>query len=390
MDYQLVTTDEALAEFCSLVSEASYCAVDTEFVREKTYYPLLSLIQVATEKHMACIDPLAIEDLSPLLTLLKNPDILKVFHSPSQDLEILYQQFSTLPCPVFDTQLAAAVLGYTHQISYAELVQEITGVRLEKKHTRADWSRRPLSSSELDYAMDDVRYLLPVYRHLDELLHEKGRYGWIEQDLANLSLDSNFHIDTSSLWKRLKGVQKLKGVELQIAQDLCAWREEVAQRKNRPRRWIAADEWIVEIAKKKPAGLTELENIRAIPDKALSRNKKDWLDLVTRALAKDASGWPVLKKPQKLDSHQQALADCLMAICREIADKNDMALATLVTRKDLDSLILNRKSSRLAKGWHFEIVGQHLLDFIYGQSSITVENDRVKVVAKSPQQQASE
>ncbi len=390
MDYQLVTTDEALAEFCSLVSEASYCAVDTEFVREKTYYPLLSLIQVATEKHMACIDPLAIEDLSPLLALLKNPAILKVFHSPSQDLEILYQQFSTLPCPVFDTQLAAAVLGYTHQISYAELVQEITGVRLEKKHTRADWSRRPLSSSELDYAMDDVRYLLPVYRHLDELLHEKGRYGWIEQDLANLSLDSNFHIDTSSLWKRLKGVQKLKGVELQIAQDLCAWREEVAQRKNRPRRWIAADEWIVEIAKKKPASLTELEEIRAIPDKALSRNKKDWLDLVTRALAKDVSGWPVLKKPQKLDSHQQALADCLMAICREIADKNDMALATLVTRKDLDSLILNRKSSRLAKGWHFEIVGQHLLDFIYGQSSITVENDRVKVVAKSPQQQASE
>jgi ribonuclease D len=390
LDYQLVTTDEALAEFCRLLSDASYCAIDTEFVREKTYYPLLSLIQIATEKHMACIDPLAIGDLSPLLALLKNPDIVKVFHSPSQDLEILYQQFATLPDPVFDTQLAAAVLGYTHQISYAELVSEITGVKLEKKHTRADWSRRPLSSSELDYAMDDVKYLLPVYRHLNLLLHEKGRYGWIKQDLANLSLDSNFHIDTSSLWKRLKGVQKLKGVELQIAQDLCAWREEVAQRKNLPRRWVTADDWIIEIAKMKPADLAEFDKIRAIPDKALSRNKKTWLELVDQALAKDASGWPVQHKPQKLDSHQQALADCLMALCREIADKNGMALATLVTRKDLDSLILNRKSSRLAKGWHFEIIGQHLLDFIYGQSSITVENDRIQVVAKSLHQKTTE
>lgn len=390
MDYELITTNEVLVEYCDRISEASYCAIDTEFVREKTYYPLLSLIQVATEKHMACIDPLAITDLSPLLALLKNPKLVKVFHSPSQDLEILYLQFETLPSPVFDTQLAAAVLGYTHQISYAELVSEVTGVKLEKKHTRADWSRRPLSDSELDYAMDDVRYLLPVYRHLNQLLHDKGRYSWIEQDLADMSLESNFQIDTGNLWKRLKGVQKLKGVELQIAQDLCIWREKVAQQKNLPRRWITADDAIIELAKRKPADLTTFDNIRGIPDKALARNKKVWLDIVGRAMARDASQWPTQHKPQKLDAHQQALADCLMALCREIADKNDMALATLVTRKDIDSLILNRKTSRLAQGWHFEIVGQHLLDFIYGQCSIIVNDDRIQAVTKLPKQETAE
>lgn len=390
MDYELITTNEVLVEYCDRISEASYCAIDTEFVREKTYYPLLSLIQVATEKDMACIDPLAITDLSPLLALLKNPKLVKVFHSPSQDLEILYLQFETLPSPVFDTQLAAAVLGYTHQISYAELVSEVTGVKLEKKHTRADWSRRPLSDSELDYAMDDVRYLLPVYRHLNQLLHDKGRYSWIEQDLADMSLESNFQIDTGNLWKRLKGVQKLKGVELQIAQDLCIWREKVAQQKNLPRRWITADDAIIELAKRKPADLTTFDNIRGIPDKALARNKKVWLDIVGRAMARDASQWPTQHKPQKLDAHQQALADCLMALCREIADKNDMALATLVTRKDIDSLILNRKTSRLAQGWHFEIVGQHLLDFIYGQCSIIVNDDRIQAVTKLPKQETAE
>ena len=374
MDYQLIASKEALVDFCQRISDAEYCAIDTEFVREKTYYPLLSLIQIATEDHMACIDPLSIGDSSALVTILQNRDIVKVFHSPSQDLEILYQQYGIVPCPVFDTQLAAAVLGFTHQISYAELVSEITGVLLEKKHTRADWSRRPLSTSELDYAMDDVRYLLPVYRHLHQLLKDKNRYSWIKQDLADLSVESNYQPDVSALWKRLKCVQKLKAVELQIAQDLCIWREKVAQQKNRPRRWIAADDWLIEIARRKPATLDEIGALKGVSEKAIARHGQTWLNLVKEAITVDASRWPQPHKPQKLDNHQQALADCLMALCREIAHQNDIALAALVTRKDIESLILNRKSSRLAQGWHFEIAGQQLLAFIHGQSRIGMEN----------------
>lgn len=378
VDYQLIVTKEALIEFCERISDAPYCAIDTEFVREKTYYPLLSLIQLATEQHMACIDPLAIRDLSPLARLMEKPDLLKIFHSPSQDLEILFQQFGAVPTPVFDTQLAAAVLGFTHQISYADLVFEVTSVQLEKKHTRADWSRRPLSDDELDYAMDDVRYLLPVYRQLNQSLEERHRRSWIEQDLADMSNASNYQINFDDLWQKLKAVQKLKGVELQIARDFCEWREKIAQQKNRPRRWIVADDWIIDIARRKPTDLEALASIRGISDKVLDRNARSWLQMIEQALQTDPSEWPIPQKPKILDVQQQALGDCLMALCRVIADENDIALATLATRKDIDSLILNRKTSRLAQGWHFEMAGQQLLDFIHAQSWLGVDQGEIR------------
>lgn len=378
MNYQFIESDDQLASFCRQLASESFCAVDTEFIREKTYYPLLSLVQIAGEKHMACIDPFAINDFEPLRQLFQKPDLLKVFHSPSQDLEILFQQFGEVPSPVFDTQLAAAVLGFQHQISYADLVFEVTGTRLEKKHTRADWSKRPLSKDEIDYAMDDVRYLMPVYRHVKQELEAKNRASWIEKDLEAMSLSSSYEVDVSSQWQRLKGVQKLKGVQLQIAQQLCQWRELRAQQKNRPRRWIAADDWIIEISRKKPTSLEDLALVRDIPAKVIEHQGSQLIDIVKKSLQTDASEWPTPQKPKVLDVQQQALGDCLMALCRVIADENGIALAALATRKDIDSLILNRKTSRLAQGWHLEMAGHKLLDFIHGQSRIGVDNGRIR------------
>ena len=220
-DYEYIDDNDSLERFCDALGKASCCAIDTEFVRESTYYPVLALIQIASDEMLGCIDPLAITDFTPLDGLLVRQSLLKVCHSSSQDLEILYQKFGKLPSPVFDTQLAAAVLGFNHQISYADLVQQVTGVTLEKKHTRANWTRRPLSQDELDYAMDDVRYLLPVYLHLNEQLESSHRRGWIERDLQAMGNTDNYEVDESVLWKRLKGVQKLKGEKLQIASDLC-------------------------------------------------------------------------------------------------------------------------------------------------------------------------
>ena len=181
-DFQYVDNDAGLAQACASLKQAVCCAVDTEFVRESTYYPVLALVQIASDDYQACIDPLAIKDFSPLIELLARKDLLKIFHSPSQDLEILYQKFGQVPAPIFDTQLACAVLGFNHQISYADLVQKVTGVHLEKKHTRTDWGRRPLSDEQLDYAMDDVRYLLPAYRHLQAELESSQRAQWIERN----------------------------------------------------------------------------------------------------------------------------------------------------------------------------------------------------------------
>lgn len=379
VDYQYIDQNEPLTQFCESIKDVAYCTIDTEFVRESTYYPILSLIQVAGGEHRACIDPLAVTNFEPFKALLLKPELLKIFHSPSQDLEILYQNFGDVPAPIFDTQLAAAVLGYNHQISYADLVFQVTGVQLEKKFTRADWSRRPLSDGELDYAMDDVRYLLPVYEHLKAKLDSSKRSSWIEKDLAIMSSADTYRVDQSVLWKRLRGVQKLKGEKLQIASDLCRWREALAQHQNRPRRWIAKDDALIEIARHKPQDMEALLKIPELSEKTARRHADKLLAIVESASAIDADSWPRHDKMKNLNTGQMALGDCLMALCRIIADENKIALATLATRKDIDTLVLNQKSSRLTQGWRFSMAGEQLLDFIHGQSSLSVNNERIQL-----------
>jgi ribonuclease D len=379
MDYQYLESNEQLAAFCDTIKNAGYCVIDTEFVRDKTYYAVLALIQIATEKHMACIDPLAIDNFDPLVALLQNQDIIKVFHSPSQDLEILFQRFSCMPQPVFDTQLAAAVLGYDHQVGYADLVNQITGVKLDKKHTRANWSRRPLSLDEINYAMDDVRYLIPVYKTMATELAHKNRYPWIEDDLIAMTSISNYQSETADLWRRLKGVQKLKGVELQIARHLCQWREQMAQQKNLPRRWVVKDDLIIEIARLKPAKIADLDSIRDINERFIDKHGNRLLGIVATAQNSSRSDWPQHDVKQSLSTPQQALGDCLMALCRIIAQDNQIAVAALTTRRDIDNLITDRKNSRLSQGWRFSVAGEKLLDFIYGQSVLSVNNKRIQL-----------
>jgi ribonuclease D len=381
-DYEYIDSEASLARFCEQLRRADYCAIDTEFIRESTYYPELALIQVGSDSLLGCIDPLAIEDFSALTGALTDTGLLKVFHSPSQDLEILYQRFGLLPQPVFDTQLAAAVLGYNHQISYADLVQQICGVQLEKKHTRANWTRRPLSRDELDYAMDDVRYLLEVFRHLEGRLEETRRRGWIDKDLRAMSDPANYEVDVENLWKRLRGVQKLKGERLQIASLLCQWREDEARRSNRPRRWIAKDDVIVEIARHKPADLKALGRIPELSDKTVKRHGERLLKIISGAAQSDPAEWPRHDRKPSLDADQLALGDCLMGLCRAIAGENDIALATLATRKDIDNLIQNQKSSRLTQGWRFEMAGEKLLEFIHGQSAISVGERGIRLQKK--------
>lgn len=380
-DYEYIDDSAGLVQFCDALAESAYCAIDTEFIRESTYYPELALVQVASEDRLGCIDPLAIDDLSPLVGLLARPELLKIFHSPSQDLEILYQKFGKLPSPVFDTQLAAAVLGYNHQISYADLVQQITGVQLEKKHTRANWTRRPLSRDELDYAMDDVRYLLAVYRELEQRLEAGQRRTWIEKDLQSMSDPANYEIDQAQLWKRLRGVQKLKGERLKIASDLCIWREQVAQRQNRPRRWIVKDDAIIEMARQKPVDMQSLSKIPELGEKVVKRHGEKLLKVISQATSSDAAQWPRQDKARSMNNGQMALGDCLMALCRIIAEQNDIALATLATRKDIDNLILNQKSSRLAQGWRFAMAGERLLEFIHGQAAISATEQSIKLIS---------
>ena len=377
MNFHYIDSNLALAEFCASIADCKLCAIDTEFVREKTYFPLLALIQLATESDQACIDPIAIDDFSPLIEVFNNPDMLKILHSPSQDLELFQHNFQVLPAPLFDTQLAAAVLGYANQIGYADLVNRVCGVPLEKKYTRTDWSRRPLSEGELDYAMDDVRYLIEIYQSLTAELEQRQRLAWIDADLRQMADPQSYQVDFENLWKKLRGVMKLKGAALNAADQLCRWRERVAIDKNRPRRWIMKDEDIIDIARFKPGSLKELQQIGALSADYIKKNGQAILQVLEQAAAMDPSQYPKHEAFTRLNNQQQALADCLMAISKDITERNQIALASVAGKKDIDKLVVGKTDNKLMSGWRHEMLGQHLSRFLQGEIAVTCQDGKL-------------
>lgn len=352
--------------------------MDTEFIREKTYFPLLALIQLATETEQACIDPLAIDDFSPLVEIFQNTSMVKILHSPSQDLELFFQQFDALPEPVFDTQLAAAVLGYANQIGYADLVNRKCGVQLEKKYTRADWSRRPLSDGELDYAMDDVRYLIQMYETMKDELESRDRWSWIQADFQKMSDKAVYQLDMTMLWKKLRGVQKLKGAALNNADQLCRWREQLAINKNRPKRWMLKDEDLIDIARFKPVTHNDLKQIGNLSADYIKKNGDAILKVIKEASLIDSSQYPKLPEFVKLNIDQQATSDCLMAICRVVAEKNKIALASVTTKKEIDQLVAGKVGSKITTGWRNEMIGKYLLQFLNGEISLSCVNGQLE------------
>jgi ribonuclease D len=378
MSYQYINSDQALAKFCNSIQDCQYCALDTEFIREKTYYPLLALIQLATENAQACIDPLEIKDFSPLVNLFNKSSMLKILHSPSQDLELFHYNFNALPSPIFDTQIAAAVLGFANQIGYADLVARVCGVQLEKKYTRADWSRRPLSEGELDYAMDDVRYLIEIQQKLTEQLKQKDRLSWVEADFTRMIDPQNYQVDMTGLWKRLKGVQKLKGIALNHADQLCRWREKRAMEKDRPRRWIIKDEDIVDIARFKPKTVKDLNQIGNLSADYIKKIGSEILQVLTQSDQMDAADYPRHSDFVRLDNEQQAQADCLMAMCRVLTGENEIAITSVVSKKDIDELVVGQRNGKILQGWRNQMLGQHLVRFLEGELSLTCKDGRLE------------
>jgi ribonuclease D len=378
LKYHYIDSNQALKDFCFTIQSCKYCALDTEFIREKTYFPLLALIQLATETEQACIDPLAIDDFSPLVEIFQNTSMVKILHSPSQDLELFFQQFDALPEPVFDTQLAAAVLGYANQIGYADLVNRKCGVQLEKKYTRADWSRRPLSDGELDYAMDDVRYLIQMYETMKDELESRDRWSWIQADFQKMSDKAVYQLDMTMLWKKLRGVQKLKGAALNNADQLCRWREQLAINKNRPKRWMLKDEDLIDIARFKPVTHNDLKQIGNLSADYIKKNGDAILKVIKEASLIDSSQYPKLPEFVKLNIDQQATSDCLMAICRVVAEKNKIALASVTTKKEIDQLVAGKVGSKITTGWRNEMIGKYLLQFLNGEISLSCVNGQLE------------
>lgn len=285
-DLLYLVDQPALVEFCTGLRGASWLALDTEFIREQTYYPQLCLIQVASTDQIACIDPLALPSLDPLLEVLYDPTVTKVLHAAYQDLEIFYYLRGSVPTPIFDTQLAAAALGYGNQMGYANLAQQMLGVELAKIHTRVNWRQRPLAPEWLAYAADDVRYLRDIYRQQQAMLTARGELEGLAGSFAALADPARYQPQPQEAWQRIRDHQRLRGGPQQAAlQALAAWREEQAIRDDRPRRWILHDGPLLDMARYMPADLESLAQIHGLPPATLRRHGRTLLALIAAARA---------------------------------------------------------------------------------------------------------
>jgi ribonuclease D len=379
-----IDTPEQLDDLCDRIRRSPWLALDTEFVREKHYYPTFCLLQLFNGEIAACIDPLAIEDLSPLREILFDPGIVKIFHAGRQDLEIFHQLWGELPRPLFDTQLAATLLGLGDQIGYGNLVQKLLNHELDKGHSRTDWSRRPLQETQLRYALDDVIYLADIYLQLKGQLEELGREGWLEDDFAALSDPATYTVVPGEMWRRIKGRKYLKGVQLAVLQSLTAWRETEAQRSDRPKRWIVKDEVLVDLARHNPTDSRQLERIRGLEPGTIKRHGETLLGLIAEARALPKSEWPTEKKaPARLSTNQEAQVDLLMACLRLLADRNNITHNALAGRKELERLVAGDTDIDLLSGWRRSLAGATLRDVLDGRTRPVMEQGQLTLRPES-------
>lgn len=365
MSNALIDSAEQLAECAERWARAPWLALDTEFVRVDTYYPKLCLIQVGDGKTSECVDILALPQPKALLAVLDDANIVSVLHAASQDNEILVQLNGRVPAPIFDTQIAATLLGIGDQIGYAGLVEKRLGIAVDKTLARTDWSRRPLKANEIAYAADDVRHLAQMYPALREELQQRGRLAWLEEDCARMNDPEQYRTHPDDAWKRLKGMQRLSPQEQSIAAALAAWRESEAQKRDRPRKWILEDDPIYRIAQRAPQNIAQMEALQVLPPKTLERHAKSLLDVVTKALA--AQG-PAVAAVEELTGAQTSLLKKLQAVVQDCAGKLGIPASYLVSRSDLTQLLRDhdRADIALLQGWRREVAGDHLLTLVAG------------------------
>lgn len=379
-EIQFVDSVAELQVLCEKMKQESWLAIDTEFLREKTYYPKFCLLQIATLEWVACIDPIALEGkMEGLFEIINSPDIIKVIHSCRQDVEIFYHLSGKLPAPVYDTQLAAPLLGFQENTGYAMLVSGFLNINLSKIHTRTDWSQRPLSAEQLQYAADDVIYLAKIYQIMQQKLQRLGREDWLTEDFEQLMNQDLYDIPPENAWLKIRGKNKLTGKQLAIVQVLAEWREQTAKKSNRPKNWILRDELILDMAKLQPTHLQAIAEIRGINDGFVRRNGQQLCQLVKKAQELPGLKLKTKTNNSKKSQQQEAVLDILSAVVRLRADDNSLNPVILASRKDLEALLLNEEDSPLLHGWRFSMVGQELQSILQGQVSVSVDKHTLRL-----------
>jgi ribonuclease D len=363
-DARLVTTPEQLDAAVFRLQGARRFAIDTEFMRESTYYPQLCLVQVASDTDCYLVDPLAGLDLAPLLATLADRGKPKVLHAARQDLEVLLNVGGHVPGPLFDTQVAAALLGFPPQVGYAELVARQLGHSIDKAQTRTDWSRRPLSDAQLAYAADDVHHLLQLHSELAAALESQGRATWQAEECAALEDPGLYRTEPADAWRRLKGLGRMPPREQATARALAGWREQRAMAADKPRGWIITDEALLALAALGPVTPDDLSQVRSLPPAVVRKRGEELFELI-RASRESADDGRSVPMPQRPTPEQTRRIGQLQQRVRDVAASLGISPEVLATRRDVEALVLgSQEHSALLRGWRRDAIGTQLIELL--------------------------
>jgi ribonuclease D len=378
----LIADTDALAAFCRRQAGAEYVTVDTEFMRDKTYWPQLCLVQIAGPEEAAAIDPLAPGiDLSPLFALMAEPGVLKVFHAARQDIEIFYNLTGAVPKPLFDTQVAAMVCGFGDAVSYENLANKLAGAHIDKSSRFTDWSQRPLTERQLQYALADVGPLRTVYDKLSARLAKSGRASWLDEEMAVLVDPATYRQDPAEAWRRFK-VRSNNRRLLALVRELATWRENAAQQKNLPRNRLLRDEAVLEIAAHAPQTVADLARTRGLGRSfAEGRFGAEILAVVARVLALPESQYPPAPPRHEAPPGVGPLVDLLRVLLKLRCEENGVAQKLVADTEDLEQIAASDAAQvRALHGWRAEVFGHDALDLKHGRLGLTAAGKRIKLV----------
>lgn len=374
----LIQTTERLAETCARLARHPFVTVDTEFMRETTYWPILCVIQVASEDEAVAIDAMAEGiDLSPFFELMADRNVVKVFHAARQDLEIIWNLAKLIPTPLFDTQVAATVCGFGDQASYSDLVKALAKVTIDKSSRFTDWARRPLSQAQIDYAIADVTHLRTIYGALRRRLEKSGRLSWLDDEMATLSTPATYVNEPADAWKKFQSRVR-KPRDLAALMELAAWRENEAQSRDVPRSRVLKDDMLVEIALAAPTTQEALGHLRAFP-KGMERSKTgaDILAAMERALNRDPKALPKIERERR-NGGGGATVELMKVLLRQVAEGHGVAARMIATSDDLEAICHSDKADVPAlKGWRRQLFGRRALELKHGRLALTIEKGKI-------------
>jgi len=376
----VVTTSADVAAVCARMAKHPFVTVDTEFHRETTFWPILCLVQLATDEEAVAIDALAPGiDLAPLYALMANAKVLKVFHAARQDVEIFWKLGGVVPAPMFDTQVAAMVCGYGEQVSYSELVRSLTNAAVDKSSRFTDWQRRPLAPAQIEYAIGDVTHLREVYRTLESKLIATGRREWLDDEMKVLTTEDTYSQPPERAWERFQGKAR-KPRDLAVLMELCAWREREAQTRDVPRARVLKDDLLVEVAYAAPKTVEELGNLRAV-SRGLERSKtgEEILAAVARGLERDPKSLPKLERERR--GGGAATVELLKVLLRQASEESGVAARMIATTDDLEAIARSDRASVPAlQGWRRKLFGARAIELKHGRLALTVEHGKVVMI----------